>query len=83
MDVALRDVGSGHGEGGLTVGLGDLRGLFQPLRFYLVSVLLPLTIPAQALVGAAHRHSTAVASAALRRPLAKSQQPCPTAVPLL
>ena len=28
-DVALRDiVGSGHGGGG--VGLGDLRGLFQP-----------------------------------------------------
>jgi len=25
-DVALRDVGSGHGG----VGLGDLRGLFQP-----------------------------------------------------
>ena len=28
-DVALRDVGSGHGEGGLGR-LGDLRGLFQP-----------------------------------------------------
>jgi len=26
--VALRDMGSGHGEGGLTVGFGDLRGLF-------------------------------------------------------
>ena len=30
VDVALRDVGSGCGGGGLTVGLGDLRGLFQP-----------------------------------------------------
>ena len=30
VDVALRDVVSGHGGGGLTVGLGDLRGLFQP-----------------------------------------------------
>jgi len=29
VDVALRNVGSGHGGGGLTVGLGDLRGLFQ------------------------------------------------------
>ena len=29
-DVALRDVVSGHGEGGLMVGLDDLRGLFQP-----------------------------------------------------
>ena len=29
-DVALRAVVSGHGEGGLTVGLDDLRGLFQP-----------------------------------------------------
>ncbi len=29
-DVALRDVVSGHGGGGLTVGLEDLRGLFQP-----------------------------------------------------
>jgi len=28
VDVALRDVGSGHG--GLMVGLGHLRGLFQP-----------------------------------------------------
>ena len=27
VDVALRDVGSGHGLGGLMVGLGDLRGL--------------------------------------------------------
>ena len=27
VDVALRDVGSGHGGGGLMVGLGDLRGL--------------------------------------------------------
>ena len=30
VDVALRDVGSGRGGGGLMVGLGDLRGLFQP-----------------------------------------------------
>lgn len=30
MDVALRDLVSGHDEGGLAVGLGDLRGLFQP-----------------------------------------------------
>ena len=30
VDVALRDVGSGRGGGGLTVGLGDLNGLFQP-----------------------------------------------------
>ena len=29
VDVALRDVGSGHGGGGLTAGLKDLRGLFQ------------------------------------------------------
>mgnify|MGYP001864492600 CR=1 FL=1 len=29
-DVALRDVVSGHGGGGLLVGLGDLGGLFQP-----------------------------------------------------
>jgi len=29
VDVALRDVGSGHGGGGLLVGLGDLSGLFQ------------------------------------------------------
>jgi len=29
-DVALRDVVSGHGGSGLTAGLGDLRGLFQP-----------------------------------------------------
>jgi len=28
-DVALRDVVRGHG-GGVGVGLGDLRGLFQP-----------------------------------------------------
>ena len=28
VDVALRDVGSGGGGGGLTVGLGDLSGLF-------------------------------------------------------
>ena len=28
-DVALRDVVCGHGWDGLTVGLGDLRGLFQ------------------------------------------------------
>jgi len=30
VDVALKDVGSGHGGGGLEVGLDDLRGLFQP-----------------------------------------------------
>jgi len=29
-DVALKDVVSGHGGGGLMVGLDDLRGLFQP-----------------------------------------------------
>ena len=29
-DVALRDVVSGHGGGGLGVGLDGLRGLFQP-----------------------------------------------------
>ena len=28
VDVALRDVVSGHGGGGLMVGLGDLSGLF-------------------------------------------------------
>jgi len=27
--MALRDMGSGHGESGLVVGRGDLRGLFQ------------------------------------------------------
>ena len=30
VDAALKDTVSGHGWGGLTVGLGDLRGLFQP-----------------------------------------------------
>ena len=30
VDVALRDVGSGHGGDGLMVGLVDRRGLFQP-----------------------------------------------------
>ena len=30
VDVALRDVGSERGGGGLMVGLGDLTGLFQP-----------------------------------------------------
>ena len=30
VDVALRDVGSGHSGDGLTIGLGDLSGLFQP-----------------------------------------------------
>ena len=30
VDMALRDVVSGHGGGGLLVGLGDLRGLSQP-----------------------------------------------------
>ena len=29
VDVALKDVVSGHSGGGLVVGLGDLRGLFQ------------------------------------------------------
>jgi len=29
VDVALTDMVSGHGESGLVVGLGDLRGLFQ------------------------------------------------------
>ena len=30
VDVALRDMVSGHGGDGLMVGLGDLSGLFQP-----------------------------------------------------
>ena len=30
VDVALRDVVSGHDVGGLVVGLHDLKGLFQP-----------------------------------------------------
>ena len=30
VDVALRDMDSGHGGDGLTVGLDDLNGLFQP-----------------------------------------------------
>ena len=30
VDVALRDEVSGHTGDGLMVGLGDLRGLFQP-----------------------------------------------------
>ena len=30
VDVALRDMVCGHGGDGLVVGLGDLRGLFQP-----------------------------------------------------
>ena len=29
-DVTLKDVVSGHGGGGLIVGLDDLSGLFQP-----------------------------------------------------
>jgi len=29
-DMALRDVVSGHGGDGLTLGLDDFRGLFQP-----------------------------------------------------
>ena len=33
-DVALRDVVSGHGGGGLVVGLGDLCGLFQCWLFW-------------------------------------------------
>ena len=32
-DVALRDMGGGHGEGGLMVELDDLSGLFQ-FSFY-------------------------------------------------
>ena len=28
VDVALKDTVSGHGEGGLVVGLGNLRGVF-------------------------------------------------------
>ena len=31
VDVALRDMASWHGGGGLMVGVGDLCGLFQPL----------------------------------------------------
>ena len=30
VDVALRDVVSGHGGGGLAVGSADLRAIFQP-----------------------------------------------------
>lgn len=30
MDVALRSMVSGHGEGRLNIGLGNLGGLFQP-----------------------------------------------------
>ena len=30
VDVALRDMASGHGGGGWMVGLDDLCGLFQP-----------------------------------------------------
>ena len=30
VDVALRDMVSGHGGDGLTIGLDDLSGLFQP-----------------------------------------------------
>ena len=30
VDVALRDVASGHGGDGLVVGPGDLRDIFQP-----------------------------------------------------
>ena len=30
VDVALKDLVTGHGSVGLTVGLDDLRGLFQP-----------------------------------------------------
>lgn len=33
VDVALRDVVSGHGGGGLMVGLNDLKGLLQPQWF--------------------------------------------------
>ena len=35
VDVALRDVVSGHGGDGLMVGLGDLRDLLQPLTIRL------------------------------------------------
>ena len=31
VDVALRDVVSGHGGGGMMIGLHDLSGLLQPL----------------------------------------------------
>ena len=34
VDVALRDTVRGCGGGGLMVGLDNLRGLFQPSRFY-------------------------------------------------
>jgi len=30
VDVALRDMGSGHGGDGLVGGPADLKGLFQP-----------------------------------------------------
>ena len=43
VDVALRDVVSGHGGGGLLVGLGDLRSLFQPYQFY-DSINIPGTV---------------------------------------
>ena len=33
-DVALRDMGSGHGGGGPVVGLRGLSGLFQLKQFY-------------------------------------------------
>jgi len=44
VDVALRDVGSGRGGGGLMVGLGDCRGLFQP-RFYDTMIAINLYFP--------------------------------------
>ena len=33
VDVAMRDMVSGHGGGGSTVGLDDLSGLFQLMIF--------------------------------------------------
>ena len=34
VDVALRDMVSGHGDDRLMIRLDDLRDLFQPLGFY-------------------------------------------------
>ena len=42
VDVALRDVVSGHGGGGLAAGLRDLSGLFQPEWFSCSLGLRPL-----------------------------------------
>jgi len=38
VDVALRDMGGGHGGSGLTAGLGYRRGHFQPYQFYEMTV---------------------------------------------